>query len=96
MMKTNGCLLLLVLCLYSLGGVAADPNDGGIGGTGKGKGAVEVDVFERPDLETIDVPLPTDAFSGVPNVTETAIDNVPDNVFEGIEARENEVGSPVD
>ena len=55
-------IFLSVVCMFAW---ADDPDDSGIGGTGRGD-APEVDFFESPDvLESLDIPLPTDDIPGL-------------------------------
>lgn len=58
-MKIN-CLFVLALFTVSFMAWADEPDDSGIGGTGRGD-VPDVEAFEAPDiLEGLDIPLPTD------------------------------------
>jgi len=78
-MKKINTIVVVSLYLWSMSLIAVEPNDGGIGGTGRDTGPVEVDVFERPEVDIIDIPLPTDVLEGVPDFSEMT-DGVPDDL----------------
>lgn len=68
----RGCLLLAVLSLFNPAAFGAEPDEGGIGGTGHGTEAQgAADIFERPELperiERIDLPERPD-FVGAPEL----------------------------
>lgn len=74
-MKTRYALLIALLhCSYLS---AAEPNDGGIGGTGRGDAPLNIDAFETPDgLDGLDIPLPTDQISDVPGSEDLGLPEV--------------------
>ena len=71
-MKTK-ILLVCSFLVISISTWADEPDDSGIGGTGRG-GPPDIEFFEAPDvLEALDIPLPTD---DIPDFG--AIDDLPD------------------